>query len=139
MSGTTPLSRTMVVDGIIHLNVGFAANLCKPFANGDQAAICIESTGGAMAETAEEHEELVKVFDTEEESEAMVVRGLLESAGIDAIIQNREAPQDILPGVGGVVVLVRKDQADDAVQTIEAYRNNPTTDADEAVSEEQTQ
>ena len=59
-----------------------------------------------MAEAVEQHEELVKVFDTEEESEAMVVRGLLESAGIDAIIQNREAPQDILPGVGGVVVLV---------------------------------
>jgi len=89
-----------------------------------------------MAEAAEEHQELVKVFDTEEESEAMVVRGLLESAGIDAIIQNREAPQDILPGVGGVVVLVRADQAEDALQTIEAYRNNPTTDADEAVSEE---
>jgi Putative prokaryotic signal transducing protein len=89
-----------------------------------------------MAEAAEEHENLVKVFDTEEESEAMVVRGLLESAGIDAIIQNREAPQDILPGVGGVVVLVRADQAEDARQTIEAYRNSPTTDADEAVSEE---
>ena len=89
-----------------------------------------------MAEAAEVHEELVKVFDTDEESEAMVVRGLLESAGIDAIIQNREAPQDILPGVGGVVVLVREDQADDARQTIEAYRNSPTTDADEAVSEE---
>ena len=86
---------------------------------------------------AEEHEELVKVFDTEEESEAMVVRGLLESAGIDAIIQNREAPQDILPGVGGVVVLVRADQASNALQTIETYRSNPTTDADEAVSEEQ--
>ena len=66
----------------------------------------------------------------------MVVRGLLESAGIDAITQNREAPQDILPGVGGVVVLVRKDQAEDARQTIEAYRKSPTTDADEAVSEE---
>ena len=89
-----------------------------------------------MAEAAEQHEELVKVFDTEEESEAMVVRGLLESAGIDAIIQNREAPQDILPGVGGVVVLVRPDQAEEAVETIEAYRNNPTTDADEMVSEE---
>jgi len=89
-----------------------------------------------MAEAAEEHEELVKVFDTEEESEAMVVRGLLESAGIDAIIQNREAPQDILPGVGGVVVLVRPDQAEDAVETISAYRRSPTTDADEAVSEE---
>ena len=88
-----------------------------------------------MAE-ANDHEELVKVFDTDEESEAMVVRGLLESAGIDAITQNREAPQDILPGVGGVVVLVRRDQAEEARQTIEEYRRNPATDADEAVSEE---
>ncbi len=89
-----------------------------------------------MAEAANDHEELVKVFDTDEESEAMVVRGLLQSAGIDAITQNREAPQDILPGVGGVVVLVRPDQAEEARQTIEEYRRNPTTDADEAVSEE---
>src|SRR5271166_2367096 len=136
MSGTTPLSRTMVVGGIIHRNGCFAAILCNPFANGDGAAVCIESTGGSMAEAEKGHEELVKVFDTEEESEAMVVRGLLESAGIDAIIQNREAPQDILPGVGGVVVLVRPGQAEDAVETIEAYRKSPTTDADEAVSEE---
>ncbi len=90
-----------------------------------------------MAETTDGHEELVKVFDTDEESEAMVVRGLLESAGISAMIQNREAPQDILPGVGGVVILVRPDQAEEAVETIEEYRNHPTTDADEAVSEEQ--
>jgi hypothetical protein len=89
-----------------------------------------------MAEPTDGHEELVKVFDTDEESEAMVVRGLLETAGIDAIIQNREAPQDILPGVGGVVILVRPDQAEEAVETIEEYRNHPTTDADEAVSEE---
>ena len=90
-----------------------------------------------MAETAEGHEELVKVFDTDEESEAMVVRGLLESAGIEAITQNREAPQDILPGVGGVVVLVRPDQAEEALDTIEAYRRQPATDEDEALSEEQ--
>ena len=89
-----------------------------------------------MAEPTDGHEELVKIFDTDEESEAMVVRGLLETAGIDAIIQNREAPQDILPGVGGVVILVRPDQAEEAVETIEEYRNHPTTDADEAVSEE---
>ena len=89
-----------------------------------------------MAETNEDHEELVKVFDTDEESEAMVVRGLLESAGIEAMIQNREAPQDILPGVGGVVIMVRPDQAEEAVQTIEAYRRAPATDADEALSEE---
>jgi len=89
-----------------------------------------------MAETTEGHDELVKVFDTDEESEAFVVRGLLESAGIDAMIQNREAPQDILPGVGGVIILVRPDQAEEARATIEEYRRNPATDADEAVSEE---
>jgi hypothetical protein len=89
-----------------------------------------------MAEATKGHEELVKVFDTDEESEAMVVRGLLESAGIEAMIQNREAPQDILPGVGGVIILVRADQAGDAEQTIEAYRSAPATDADEALSEE---
>ena len=89
-----------------------------------------------MAEAKQENEELVKVFDTDEESEAMVVRGLLESAGIEAMIQNREAPQDILPGVGGVVVLVRPEQAEEALETIEEYRRNPATDADEAVSEE---
>jgi hypothetical protein len=88
-----------------------------------------------MAEPQFEHGELVKVFDTEQESEAMVVRGLLESAGIDAIIQNIDAPQDVLPGVGGVVVLVRPDQAEDARETIEAYSKEPATDADEAVTE----
>ena len=89
-----------------------------------------------MEKMAEGHEELVKVFDTDEESEAMVVRGLLDSVGIEAITQNREAPQDILPGVGGVVVLVRPDQAQEALQTIEEYRSHPTTDEDEAASEE---
>jgi hypothetical protein len=89
-----------------------------------------------MAKAKEAHEELVKVFDTDEESEAMVVRGLLETAGIEAMIQNREAPQDILPGVGGVVILVRAEQAEEAQQIIETYRNQPATDADEAVSEE---
>lgn len=92
-----------------------------------------------MAEAAEGHEELVKVFDTDEESEAMVVRGLLESASIEAMIQNREAPQDILPGVGGVVVMVRPDQAEEARATIEAYRAQPATDEDEAISEEPAQ
>src|SRR5208337_711713 len=94
-------------------------------------------TGGIMAKAAEQHEDLVKVFDTDEESEAMVVRGLLESAGIEAMTQNREAPQDILPGVGGVVVLVRPDQAELALEMIDAYSKNPTTDEDEKISEEQ--
>ncbi len=89
-----------------------------------------------MAETPQPLENLVKVFDTDVESEAMIVQGLLQSAGIEAVINNREAPQDILPGVGGVVILVREDQAADASAMIEAFRASPTTDADEAVSEE---
>ncbi len=87
-------------------------------------------------ETGESTEELVKVFDTEQESEAMVVRGLLQSAGIEAMIENIDAPQDVLPGVGGVVVLVRPEQAEEARQLIEESRNT-NAGADEAVSEEQ--
>ncbi len=68
------------------------------------------------------HEELVIVFDTQEESEAWVVKSLLESAGIEALITGLDAPQDVLPGVGGVVVRVNPDQADEARQIIEDYR-----------------
>lgn len=89
-----------------------------------------------MAETPEPLEKLVKVFDTDVESEAMVVKGLLESAGIEAVMSNREAPQDILPGVGGVVILVREERAAEAEAVIEAFRAQPATDEDEAVSEE---
>jgi len=89
-----------------------------------------------MAETPEPNEKLVKVFDTDVESEAMVVQGLLQSAGFSAITSNREAPQDILPGLGGVVILVREEEAADATAMIEEFRAHPTTDADEAVSEE---
>jgi hypothetical protein len=74
--------------------------------------------------------ELVKVFDTEQESEAMVVQGLLESAGIESIIASLDAPQDVLPGVGGVIVQVRPDQADEARKLIQDSRANPASDAE---------
>ena len=89
-----------------------------------------------MTGNPEPNERLVKVFDTDVESEAMVVHGLLVSAGIEALVSNREAPQDILPGVGGVVILVREEQAPDATAMIEEFRAHPATDADEALSEE---
>ncbi len=89
-----------------------------------------------MAEKPEPTEELVKVFDTEQETEAMVVQGLLQSAGIDAYIQSLDATQNIYPGVGGVTVVVREDQAQQAVAMIEEFSKHPTTDADEEVSEE---
>ncbi len=76
-------------------------------------------------------EELVEVFDTQEESEAFVVRGLLESAGIPAMISGLDAPQDVLPGVGGVIVRVPADQADDARAIIADYRANGPQAADE--------
>jgi Putative prokaryotic signal transducing protein len=73
---------------------------------------------------------LVKVFDTEQESEAMVVQGLLESAGIESLISSLDAPQDVLPGVGGVIVQVRPDQADEARTLIQDFRANGEPDAE---------
>jgi hypothetical protein len=71
------------------------------------------------------NEKLVRVFDTEQESEAMVVRGLLESAGIDSDLTSLDAQQDILPGVGGTVILVREEDATQAQRLIEEYRQTP--------------
>jgi len=73
-------------------------------------------------------EKLVRVFDTEQESEALVVRGLLESSGIDADITSLDAQQDILPGVGGTVILVREENAAEARRLIEEYRQSPSND-----------
>ena len=67
------------------------------------------------------NEKLVRIFDTEQESEAMVVRGLLEFAGIDVDMTSLDAQQDILPGVGGTVILVREEDADRARQVILAH------------------
>jgi Putative prokaryotic signal transducing protein len=65
------------------------------------------------------NKELVRVFDTEQESEAMVVNGLLQSAGIQSDLTSLDAPQDILPGVGGSVILVREEDAERARQLIQ--------------------
>ena len=78
------------------------------------------------------NEKLVKVFDSEQESEVMVVRGLLDAAGIETVATNLDAPQDILPGVGGVILQVRETQADEALQVIEDYRATGEESADEA-------
>ncbi len=83
-------------------------------------------------EVPDPNEKLVKVFDSDQESEVFVVRGLLESAGIECMTSNLDAPQDILPGVGGVVVLVRAEQADEARRIIEDYSTGGESAADEA-------
>jgi hypothetical protein len=82
-------------------------------------------TTSAKKQTPDPNEKLVRVFDTEQESEAMVVRGLLDSAGIDNDLTSLDAQQDILPGVGGTVILVREEDAEKARRMIEEYRQTP--------------
>jgi len=88
-----------------------------------------------MATQPSMNEELVAVFNSEQESEAMVVRGLLESAGIDAIISGYDAPQEVLPGVGGVSVRVAPEDAETARQLIEDYRTQGDAEEGELNSE----
>jgi hypothetical protein len=78
--------------------------------------------------------ELVEVFDTMQESEAMVVHGLLISAGIDAVVANLQAPQDVFPGVGGLSIRVNSAQKVEALRLIEDFRANPASEDDSAVS-----
>jgi hypothetical protein len=61
---------------------------------------------------------LVRIFDTEHESEAMVVKGLLDSVGIDADLTSTDAVQETFPGVGGIIILVRSEDAEKARQVI---------------------
>jgi hypothetical protein len=77
---------------------------------------------GAAKPRPKPNEKLVRVFDAEQESEALVVRGLLESAGIDSDITSLDAQQDILPGVGGTVIVVREEDAAQARKLIAAYQ-----------------
>jgi hypothetical protein len=74
------------------------------------------------------NEELVKVFDTEQESEAWVVHGLLESAGIESQVTSLDAEQNLFPGVGGMIIRVRAEQAEEARQVIASYRNDETAE-----------
>ena len=76
------------------------------------------------------NENLVRVFTTEQESEAMVVKGLLDSAGIDSQFGENENSPDVLP-VGGIGILVRESDADKATQVIEEYRLTPEEEAAE--------
>ena len=80
----------------------------------------------------EPNEKLVKIFDTEQENEAIVVQGLLESAGIESDLKSIDAVQDAFPGVGGSVLLVREADAPEAEKIIDAYRKLPPLDDETA-------
>ena len=77
---------------------------------------------------SQDHRELVDVFDTQQESEALVIQGLLESAGIESLISANVGPQEVLPGVGGVKVKVSPEFAERARQLIAESRNVTESD-----------
>ena len=80
--------------------------------------------------TPNPNEKLVSVFDTDEDTEALVVKGLLDSAGIDAQIRGVDNTQDVLP-VGGTVILVREEDEPAARQLLEDYRRSPEQEISE--------
>ncbi len=71
------------------------------------------------------NEKLVKVFDSEQESEALVVKGLLDSAGIDSDLASASLLQDAFPGLGGMIILVREEDAEKAKRLIAESRQGP--------------
>jgi hypothetical protein len=72
--------------------------------------------------------ELVTVFETAEDAEALVVHGLLESEGIEALMTSLYVQQELYPGVGGVVLRVAPERAEEARRVIEEYRASPGAD-----------
>src|ERR1700674_3356311 len=85
------------------------------------------------------NEKLVKVFESEQEPEALVVKGLLDSAGIDSDLTSGTLVQDAFPGLGGVILLVREEDAETARRVIaEGRRSAPDEDetAEIAIIEE---
>jgi len=84
------------------------------------------------------NEKLVKVFDSEVETEAMIVKGLLESAGIDSDLTAAAMVQDMFPGLGGMIILVREQDAETARKLIDEFRQ-PAADDDETAEIDTTE
>ena len=81
------------------------------------------------------NEKLVKVFDSEDESEAMIVKGLLESAGIDSDLTSASLVQDTFPGLGGMIIVVREQDAETARKLIEQNRQPQSAGDDDETAE----
>ena len=64
-----------------------------------------------------------------------MVKGLLDSEGIDSVMITLDIPQDVIP-VGGVVIRVRPDQADEARRAIKESLNTSAEDLDQEASAE---
>jgi hypothetical protein len=78
----------------------------------------------ADARSPNPNEKLVKVFDSEQEPEALVVKGLLDSEGIDSDLTSASLVQDAFPGLGGMLILVREEDAEAARRLIAEQRSS---------------
>ncbi len=74
------------------------------------------------------NQKLETVFDSADETEAMAVQGLLESAGIESLVTSPDAPGgEVMSGLGGVVLQVPAERAEEARRLIEEYRQRIVT------------
>ena len=85
---------------------------------------------------ASQSDALVDIFGTKDDSEAMIVQGLLNSAGIESALVSLDAPQEVLPGVGGMVIRVTQEHAEEARKLIEEYRSSAEQETGEDDAEE---
>jgi hypothetical protein len=86
------------------------------------------ATAPGSPDAPDPNEKLVKVFDAEQHSEAMVVKGLLDSAGIACDMTSIDAVQDAFPGVGGTIILVREEDAEEARRIIAESLESPAAE-----------
>ena len=93
-----------------------------------------QSNAMTQEQRPDPNEKLVKVFESEQESEALVVKGLLDSAGIENDLQSGPFVQDAFPGLGGMIILVRQEDEEKARRLIAESRQ--AGQAAEAVDEE---
>ena len=97
-----------------------------------------EQTNATRERGPDPNEKLVKVFDSEQESEALVVKGLLDSAGIENDLASASLLQDAFPGMGGMIILVREEDAERARELIAESRQTSADSASDAGDEDET-
>jgi len=85
------------------------------------------------------HSELVKVFDSMQESQTQVIVALLEAAGIECMEISREAVQNMYPGVGATLVLVSPEDAEEATRIIAESRASAESDLAQVPFDDATQ
>jgi hypothetical protein len=90
------------------------------------------NTSAQTARRPDPNEQLVKVFDSEAESECLIVKGLLDSANIDSDLTSAAMVQDMFPGLGGMIILVREEDEQRARQVIAEYQRTPADDDETA-------